>query len=124
MKILMKTVQVVIIANDPQVNGIYYLVANPDDRYNSFFSKDGGDSYPRIIYNNSYNSDEPWLIQLNVDNVIYSSGGNYVDDWPVGFDNAIWYNASNGNTANITSSTSTANRPHVYTNGNIRYGRT
>ena len=54
MKILMKTVQVVIIANDPQVNGIYYLVANPDDRYNSFFSKDGGDSYPRIIYNNSY----------------------------------------------------------------------
>ena len=129
MKILMKTVQVVVIANstlDPQINGIYYLVANPSDVYNSFFSKTGGDSYPRIIYSSSHNVDYPYVIEATPGSAIYYGAGNYSVGWPnfEDFDNATWYNDSNGYTANITTSTSTANRPHIYTNGNIRYGRT
>ena len=127
MKILMKTVQVVVIANsayDPKINGIYYL-ANPGNGYNSFFSKDGGDSYPRIIYDDAYNSDDPYIIRLTYDNTVYYGGGAYPQGWPgVGdFANANWYYDSSGSPADITSSTSTVNRPHVYKNGNIGYGR-
>lgn len=131
MKILMKTVQVVVIAGSslyPQLNGIYYLVANPSDVYNSFFSKTGGDSYPRIIFNVQAwdNGEDPYFIQINSDDNIYYGVGSNPAGWPgfQDFNGATWYNNSDGNTANITTSTSTANRPHIYTNGNIRYGRT
>jgi hypothetical protein len=131
MKILMKSVPVVVIeyaTSYPQVNGIYYLVANPSNVYDSFFSKDGGDSYPRIIFDfqtfdNGY---PPYFIKINSnDNEVYRGTGEYPQGWPgVGdFGEANWYYA-NGNDADITSSTSTANRPHIYKTGNIGYGRT
>ena len=130
MKILMKTVPVVVIEGAttyPQANGIYYL-ANPGNGYNSFFSKDGGDSYPRIIFNlQSFdNGDYPYFIQVNDNYNVYSGTGDYPEGWPGfgDFDNASWYYADNNDNADITSSTSTVNRPHIYKTGNIGYGRT
>jgi hypothetical protein len=130
MKILMKTVPVVVITGSslyPQINGIYYL-ANPGNGHNSFFSKDGGDSYPRIIYDNSHDADYPWVIKLNFYEIIYYGGGNYAEDWPgfVGFNShdSVWYYEASGTTADITTSSSTVNRPHIYKRGNTGYGRT
>jgi hypothetical protein len=131
MKILMKPVPVVVIANStnyPQVNGIYYLVANPSNVYDSFFSKDGGDSYPRIIFNlqSFVNQYPPYFIKINSnDNEVYHGTGDYPQGWPefADFGNASWY-YTDGNNADITSSTSTVNKPHIYKIGNIAYVRT
>lgn len=125
MKILMKTVQVVIITNStdyPQVNGIYYL-ANPGNGFNSFFSKDGGNSYPRILYDSEYQEEYPYVIQVAPASVIYYGIDNNSAGWPEvsDIDNANWYNDGDGNPANINVSPSTADRAHVYKTGNTVY---
>ena len=122
MKIVKKTVQVVIIANstlDPQVNGIYYL-ANPGNGFNSFFSKDGGNSYPRILYDNEHQEEYPYVIQVAPGSVIYYGVDSNPAGWPgvSDFNNAAWYNDGDGNAANINTSPSTADRAYVYKTGN------
>ena len=127
MKIVKKTVQVIVIegaSTYPQlnINGIYYL-ANPGNGFDSFFSKDGGDSYPRITFDFvSYdNGSYPYFIKIGPNDVIYYGTGDYPEGWPgVGdFDNASWYH--DGDPADMTTSSSTADRAYVYKTGNAVY---
>jgi hypothetical protein len=123
MKILMKTVPVVVIEGAttyPQANGIYYL-ANPGNGYNSFFTKNGGDSYPRIIFDyTQYDQVSYDYIQIviNPGNVSYAGAVEYPEGWPGfgNFDNVSW------SSEEISSYTSTDNRPHIYKGGNTGYG--
>jgi hypothetical protein len=127
MKIVKKTVEVIVIEGAslyPQINGIYYL-ANPGNGYDSFFSKDGGDSYPRIIfYFQAFdNGDYPYFIKINPGDSIYYGTGDYPEGWPgvSDFNNVSWYFEASGNIADITSSSSTADRAYVYKTGNAVY---
>jgi hypothetical protein len=123
MKILMKTVSVVVIEGAttyPQANGIYYLV-NPGNGYNSFFTKNGGDSYPRIIFDYTLYDQVGYdfiQIVINPGNVPYVGRIDYPEGCPGfnSFDNVSW-------SSEISSYTSTDNRPHIYKTGNIGYGR-
>jgi hypothetical protein len=125
MKILMKSVPVVVIEGAttyPQANGIYYL-ANPGNGYNSFFTKNGGDSYPIIVFDyvqyDQYNSQYVGIYGGPVINggAFYVGDMDYPEGWPAfeNFDNTSW-------SSEISSYTSTDNRPHIYKGGNTGYG--
>jgi hypothetical protein len=121
MKIVKKTVQVVVIqsaSSYPQVNGIYYL-ANPGNGYDSFFSKDGGDSYPRIIFNYTQYDQVGYdyiQIVINPGNVSYVGAVDYPEGWP-GFDS---FNNTSWNDE-IESYTDIADRAYIYKRGSTVY---